>query len=97
MSSAISASRWAARRGVGGGEDGGRESTRASSGVGAGKRAAELVRGGKGCELARELAARHADAAVAALRELPPPAHEHGAACRVALESLAKAVVQRKK
>ena len=60
-------------------------------------RAAELVRLGRGCELARELAARHADAAVAALRGLPPPAHEHGAACRVALESLARAVVQRKK
>lgn len=60
-------------------------------------RAAELVREGKGCELARALAARHADAAVAALRSLPPPAHEHGAACRVALESLARAVVQRKK
>lgn len=61
------------------------------------ERAAELVRAGRGCELARELAARHADAAVAALRGLPPPAHEHGAACRVALESLARAVVQRKK
>lgn len=60
-------------------------------------RAAELVREGRGCELARELAAKHADAAVAALRDLPPPAHEHGAACRVALEALARAVVQRKK
>jgi geranyl diphosphate synthase len=60
-------------------------------------RAAELVREGGGCELARGLAARHADAAVRALRGLPPPAHAHGAACRVALESLARAVVQRKK
>lgn len=60
-------------------------------------RAAELVREGRGCELARELASKHADAAVAALRSLPPPAHEHGAACRVALEALARAVVQRRK
>ena len=60
-------------------------------------RAAELVRKGRGCEKARELAARHAEDAVAALRQLPPPAHEHGAACRVALEALARAVVQRKK
>ena len=60
-------------------------------------RAAALVREGRGCELARELAAGHAEAAVQALRGLPPPAHEHGAACRVALESLARAVVQRKK
>jgi len=60
-------------------------------------RAAELVRLGRGCEKARELAARHADEAVNALRQLPPPTHEHGAACRVALEALARAVVQRKK
>lgn len=59
--------------------------------------ALEMVRGSKGIERTRELAAHHAQQAADCIRQLPPASSEYTLGCREGLIRLTEIVLDRKK